>query len=41
MIPISTSITTVDVVMIDVGINSLENVKLVGDTDFESVSKKC
>jgi methylenetetrahydrofolate dehydrogenase (NADP+)/methenyltetrahydrofolate cyclohydrolase len=29
------------VVMIDVGINRLENGKLVGDVDFENVSKKC
>jgi len=29
------------VVMIDVGINRLENGKLVGDVDFEAVSKKC
>jgi methylenetetrahydrofolate dehydrogenase (NADP+)/methenyltetrahydrofolate cyclohydrolase len=29
------------VVMIDVGINRLENGKLVGDVDFEQVSGKC
>ncbi len=29
------------VVMIDVGINRLENGKIVGDVDFENVSKKC
>ena len=29
------------VVLIDVGINRLENGKLVGDVDFENVSKKC
>jgi methylenetetrahydrofolate dehydrogenase (NADP+)/methenyltetrahydrofolate cyclohydrolase len=29
------------VVMIDVGINRLDNGKLVGDVDFENVSKKC
>jgi methylenetetrahydrofolate dehydrogenase (NADP+)/methenyltetrahydrofolate cyclohydrolase len=29
------------VVMIDVGINRLESGKLVGDVDFENVSKKC
>ena len=29
------------VVMIDVGINRLETGKLVGDVDFENVSKKC
>jgi len=29
------------VVLIDVGINRLENGKLVGDVDFENVAKKC
>jgi methylenetetrahydrofolate dehydrogenase (NADP+)/methenyltetrahydrofolate cyclohydrolase len=29
------------VVMIDVGINRLENGKIVGDVDFENVGKKC
>jgi methylenetetrahydrofolate dehydrogenase (NADP+)/methenyltetrahydrofolate cyclohydrolase len=29
------------VVMIDVGINRLENGKIVGDVDFENVSRKC
>lgn len=29
------------VVMIDVGINRLENGKIVGDVDFEAVSRKC
>jgi len=29
------------VVMIDVGINRLENGRIVGDVDFENVSKKC
>ena len=30
-----------DVIIIDIGINRAENGKLVGDVDFENVSKKC
>ncbi len=30
-----------DVIIIDIGINRLENGKLAGDVDFENVSKKC
>ncbi|MCB4747283.1 MAG: bifunctional methylenetetrahydrofolate dehydrogenase/methenyltetrahydrofolate cyclohydrolase FolD [Sulfurovum sp.] len=30
-----------DAIVIDIGINRLENGKLVGDVDFEPVSKKC
>jgi methylenetetrahydrofolate dehydrogenase (NADP+)/methenyltetrahydrofolate cyclohydrolase len=30
-----------DVVVIDIGINRLKNGKLVGDVDFENISKKC
>ena len=30
-----------DVIIIDIGVNRLDNGKLVGDVDFENVSKKC
>ena len=29
-----------EVIILDVGINKLENLKIVGDVDFENVSKK-